>query len=122
MSYVIHTDNMYFYTWTIVWRLTPAIVYNLQIKFLVAGREGLQRSGNTVFLAFTYEPGGHTSLHSPTILPPPSPGEVGGGGKVRIRGTVKQIKRRPRSTLKIHRINNKVEWKVKYASLSYFTG
>ena len=34
MSYVLHTPNMYFYTWTIVWRLTPAIVYNLQIKLL----------------------------------------------------------------------------------------
>ena len=89
MSYVIHTDNMYFYTWTIVWRLTPAIVYNLQIKFLVAGREGLQRSGNTVFLAFTYEPGGHTSLHSPTILPPWA--GRGGGGRARIRVIVQQI-------------------------------
>jgi hypothetical protein len=92
MSYVIHTPNMYFYTWTIVWRLTPAIVYNLQIKYLVAGREGWQRSGNTVFLAFTYEPGGHTSLHSPAIPPPPPRARRGGGGKARIRGTVKQIK------------------------------
>jgi hypothetical protein len=35
MSYVLHTPNLYLYTWTVVWRLTPAIVYNLQIKFLV---------------------------------------------------------------------------------------
>jgi hypothetical protein len=75
MSYTHPT--CFFFTWTIVWRLTPAIVYNLQIKFLGAGREGLQRSGNTVFLAFTYEPGGHTSLHSPAFLPPP-PGRGGG--------------------------------------------
>jgi hypothetical protein len=34
---------MYLYTWTVVWRLTPAIVDSLQIKFLVQrrGPEGL---------------------------------------------------------------------------------
>jgi hypothetical protein len=45
MSYVFHTPNMYLYTWTVVWSLTPAIVYNLQINsyFLVQrkGPEGL---------------------------------------------------------------------------------
>ncbi len=34
---------MYLYTWTVVWRLTPAIVDSLQMKFLVQrkGPEGL---------------------------------------------------------------------------------
>jgi hypothetical protein len=59
-------------------------------------------------------------------LPPPSP-PIGAGGwrerpNLRHSITNKALRRRPRSTMKIYRLNNKVEWKVKYASLSYFTG
>jgi hypothetical protein len=60
------------------------------------------------------------------VIPPLSPPGGAGGWREsphsRHSTTNIAVRRRPRSTLKIYRINNKVEWKVKYASLSYFTG
>ncbi len=67
---------------------------------------------------------GNTQTMPASRHPPPPPGGAGGGGKARIRVIVEQIKLLgvAHVHLKIYRINNKVEWKVKYASLSYFTG
>jgi hypothetical protein len=73
--------------------------------------------------------GGSEHKHNASIPPsPPPPGRAVGAGGWRERPnlrhsiTNKAVRRRPRSTMKIYRLNNKVEWKVKYASLSYFTG
>jgi hypothetical protein len=62
---------------------------------------------------------------TPVSRHPPPP--VGAGGwrerpYSRHSITINAVRRRPRSTMKIYRLNNKVEWKVKYASLSYFAG
>ncbi len=62
---------------------------------------------------------------TPAFRHHPPPGGAGGWRErpnSRHSITNKAVRRRPRSTLKIYRLNNKVEWKVKYASLSYFTG
>jgi hypothetical protein len=59
---------------------------------------------------------------SPAIPPPGGAGGWRESPHSRHSTTNIAVRRRPRSTLKIYRINNKVEWKVKYASLSYFTG
>ena len=64
--------------------------------------------------------------HNASIPPSPPPPVGAGGWRERPNSrhsiTNKAVRRRPRSTMKIYRLNNKVEWKVKYASLSYFTG
>jgi len=94
-----------------------------------SGRIILKAVGNTAALLSL--PAGSEQIlrsshkHNASPPSPPPPGGAGGwreSPNSRHSTTNKAVRRRQRSTLKIYRINNKVEWKVKYASLSYFTG
>jgi hypothetical protein len=92
------------------WRQLATLPPSFPCRTGPAGSEQILRSSHT---------------HKASPPSPPPPGGAGGwrgSPNSRHSTTNKAVRRRPRSTLKIYRINNKVEWKVKYASLSYFTG